>query len=579
MKIASLPCGLSLLALGAVFHACAGGTVGTDPAPPPEPTAVTASAAPAVSITPTPPDDLSSRDATLTELAQFAWQEFLALSWKSAIDPGESPVGQRGVPDLSWSYSTPGAHPTLLVWQTYAQTTELRPNGPLTVPFDQLGTPRYSYSGTVSSGSGSPSFTLWNNLDEDNEIGSCDVYGQYASQQPPRNLVLYQVKVNSDEYEYLRTNFGADQDKCAASDSMCPEANRTPTGGRLYQAQQQVIANIKTLPYEYYPGQPSTADATCDCPPEKAICLPCGGAPNPAGGTYEGAIEVKSAWRMLEPGDDPSRFYTTEAIYYEDAGANALTYHNGTFALIGLHIIHKTRNFPDFVFATFEQVDVETANMVYATLDGTTEQLPVVPIVRQSGQTNPLQNHPVPPTLDTVTAAVHQQLTALNPETIWQYYRLTGVSGASVDCAPSPDTGLSDPTSDCVANQTAATCIDLDPNYYMANFVIESDPFLNNFSGPGFGTNPFGNCRNTVYANGIYDNGGCKGCHGVAQTSFGTDFSFLLDFGNNKPSILPASINNPTNDPSGVAPAVAHPPAEKHYVDGLDVATLQGVRR
>lgn len=540
-------------------------------APAPTPAAVIAAGIP---ITSTPPQDLPSRDASLGELAQFAWQEFLALSWKSAVAPGASPVGLRGKPDPNWSYATAGAHPELLVWQTYAQTTELRPNGPLTIPFAELGTPAYSYSGTVTAGPGSPSFTLWNNLDEDNEIGSCDVYGQYPSQTPPRNLVLYQVKVNADEYEYLRTNFGADQDKCAASDSSCPQANQTPTGGALYRAQTQVVANIAQPPYAYYPAQPSGPTGTCDCPPDQAICLPCGGASNPAGGTYEGAIEVKSAWRKLLPADDASRFYTTEAIYYEVDATGAVTYHNDTFALIGIHIIHKTQNFPDFVFATFEQVDVEQANMVYALLDGSTEQLPVVPIVRQTGQTNRTQNHPVPPTLDAVTSEVHAQLTAMNPDIIWQYYRLTGVQGASVDCPPNPDTGLANPVTDCPANQDPVTCTNLDPNYFMANFVVESDPFLNNFSGPGFGSNPFGNCRNTVYANAIYDNGGCKGCHGVAQVSFGTDFSFLLDFGNNKPSVLPAGINNPTNDPTTAATVAAHAPT-KHYLDGVDISATQ----
>jgi hypothetical protein len=545
-----------VVVVGLSIGACARETPPTETAPTPSEVA-------GIPITSTPPQDLASRNASLTQLAQFAWQEFLAVSWKSAIDPGDSPVGLRGAPDPNWSYSTPGAFPTLLTWQTYAQTTEFRPNGPLTIPFAQLGVPQYSYSGTVTAGSGNPSFTLWNNLDEDNEIGSCDVYGQYPSQTPPRNLVLYQVKVNSDEYEYLRTNFGADQYK---------------TGGALYVAQTAVVKNIKTSPYNYYPTQPGTADATCSCPPDQAICLPCGGAANPGGGTYEGAIEVKSAWRKLLPNDDPSRFFTTQALYYQTDATGAVTYHNDTFALIGIHIIHKTKNFPDFVFATFEQVDVAQANMVYATLNGSTEQLPVVPIVRQAGQTDRTQNHPVPPTLDTVTSQVHAQLTALNPSIIWQYYRLTGVQGASVDCAPSPDTGLQNPPTDCPANQSPVTCTNLDPNYFMANFVVESDPFLNNFSGPGFGKNPFGNCRNTVYANTIYDNGGCKGCHGVAQTSFGTDFSFLLDFGNNKPSVLPAGINNPSNDPPTAATIATRPPI-KHYLDGVDIRMKRGGAR
>jgi len=81
---------------------------------------------------------------------------------------------------------------------------------------------------------------------------------------------------------------------------------------------------------------------------------------------------------------------------------------------------------------------------------------------------------------------------------------------------------------------------------FMANFGIESDPFLNNFSGPGFGKAPFKTCENVVYQGTKNNMGGCKGCHGVAQTAFGTDFSFLLDFGNNKPSSAPETITHPS---------------------------------
>jgi hypothetical protein len=65
-----------------------------------------------------------------------------------------------------------------------------------------------------------------------------------------------------------------------------------------------------------------------------------------------------------------------------------------------------------------------------------------------------------------------------------------------------------------------------------------------------------------VFRNNIYDNGGCKGCHGVAQTTFGTDFSFLLDFGNNKPSIRPATIHY-----DALGSVVAKPTALKHFLD------------
>jgi hypothetical protein len=530
---------LAILPMGCLALAVGGATAASAPkAPPLKPAGAQA---PYINITSTPPNDVAV-DASPEDLAKFAWQQFLALSWKAGF-----PGTQRGQPDPQWSYNTPGAFPALMTWQTYAQTTELRPNGQLKIPWAQLRIPQYSYQMPITRGLNNPNAqnNLWNNLDEDNEIGSCDTYGQYKNQPNPKQLVLYQVKVSQDEYEYLRVNYGRDQ----ASKS-----------GLLGRAQSATSESIKKPPsYVYYsPGFPGNCGP---CDPAKAICLPCGGAPNPAGGTYTGSIEVKSAWRMLQKGDNKDHFFTTNALYY-DMENGKLVYKNGTFALIGIHIIHKTKNYPDFIFTTFEQVEVATADMEFIHLSppppppstrpvlprGTQISTPVT-IERQTGQTNREQLHPVPTTLDTVTNRVHGQLKGLNSNTIWQYYRLTGVQGHPVNCQPN---FTNNNAQICVSSQNPVQCTQLDPNYFMANFVIESDPFLNNFSGPGFGGNPFKNCNNIVsfstspqsgVTQGIQrDMGGCKGCHGVAQTAFGTDFSFLLDFGNNKPSVQPATV-------------------------------------
>ncbi len=508
-------------------------------------------AVPYIQIKPRPPKDLASRSASQEDLAKFAWQEFLALNWKASVDSTHAPgpVNQRGLPDLTWNYSKPAPQfPNPLVWQTYAQTTELRPNFPLTIPWQKLGIPNYSYLVPPVLGSGNNN--LWNNLDEDNEIGSCDIYAHYNAQPTPKELVLFQVRVNKDEYEYIRQNFGADQNVPA---------------GRLGAAAAKVVANITKPPYAYYGSKPVS---TCNCPPGLAICLPCGAASSKSGlVTPEGTIEVKTAWRRLMPGDNPTHFFTTTAIYYDLNSAGQIAYYNDTFALIGMHIIHKTQNFPDFVFATFEQTDVEQSGADFILLNNGVEQPPAVPISRQTGQTNRTQMHPVPAVLDQVTQQVRQQLISLNPNSVWQYYRLTGVSGASTDC-PVNLNGNPATTNNCINYQNATTCTTLNPNYYMANFVVESDPFLNNFSGPGFGNNGNAifpnNCSNTVYKNKIYDNGGCKGCHGAAQTGFGTDFSFLLDFGNNKPSIRPATIHY---DAPGSIPA--KPASLKHFLDAV----------
>ena len=78
-------------------------------------------------------------------------------------------------------------------------------------------------------------------------------------------------------------------------------------------------------------------------------------------------------------------------------------------------------------------------------------------------------------------------------------------------------------------------------------------------SSAGFGTNPFPtgpknaqgeqNGDNILYKGKTYNMGGCKGCHGVAQTAFGTDFSFLLDFVADKPVVDPDTIIYHANEP------------------------------
>jgi hypothetical protein len=533
---------------------------------------------PYLKISAAPPPDLPSRSAPLEDVAKFAWQEFLALNWKASVDSTHppSPANPRGTADGKWNYSmaTP-VYPNPVVWQTYAQTTELRPNAPLTTPWNGLTYPKYSYQVPIAQGAPGFSNTLWNNLDEDSEIGSCDIYAHYANQTPPQNLVLFQVKVNKDEYEYVRTAFGATQNlPVVPSSGKVPPC---PSNALLCNTQAKVAKNIINPPYAYYPG----ATSTCNCPPGQAVCLPCGFLPPPTTGLapVTGAIEVKTAWRMLTPQDNPAHFFTATAIYYNVNAIGKLAYYNGTFGLVGMHIIHKTTNFPDFVFATFEQVGVEGSGSDYVLLSGAGVQTgPFVPIVRQVGQTNRTQMHPVPPLLDQVTAKVRAQIVGLNKSTIWQYYRLTGVQGASTDCPVTLPPGTTPNTQNCINYQTATQCTapTLNPNYYMANFMVESDPLLNNFSGPGFAnasifTVPGGKpstCQNTVYANKIYDNGGCKGCHGAAQTNIGTDFSFLLDFGNNKPSITPATIRYivpPTQLTATASKALVRP--LKHYLD------------
>lgn len=413
-----------------------------------------------------PPIELQE-GANPIQLATFAWEEFFALNWRSSYNKN----GLRDNPDTTWTWdNNTQPFPDLAVWETYAHRTELRPAHGRRTRFDKPPTYSFKKGPRIPPG---VSFTLFNNLDENNEIGSCDVYARVNSYQE-QYRVLYQAKCNRDEYEYIFYTFPDDQ--------------------ALTNATLNNKTNIRNY-NDYYPGANGN---TCNCPSTyKILCLPCGNTPNPfyRNKLYTGAMEVKTAWRSLTPQDDVSKFFTRTVLLYEKEGDSTVAL-NKTYALIGLHIIHKTANYPNFIFATWEHVDVEQSNMGYIELDTGGNEIP--PLVA-----NYKRLHPIDRIIDQSTAAAHKLLKEKNPNSIWQNYRLVGVQGT--------------PTSS-----------DLTPSFFLANYVVESDSTLADFHGSGF-ANPHDKGVNNLYRGRRYSVGGCQGCHGVAQISFGTDLSFLMD--------------------------------------------------
>jgi hypothetical protein len=77
-----------------------------------------------------------------------------------------------------------------------------------------------------------------------------------------------------------------------------------------------------------------------------------------------GALSLKSTWKILAPGEDASRFYTTNAtielLSKVDGGvgiaANPATA-RARVALVGLHVAMVVAGHPEAIWATFEHVD------------------------------------------------------------------------------------------------------------------------------------------------------------------------------------------------------------------------------
>jgi hypothetical protein len=426
----------------------------------------------------TPPADVPSQseDASITELAEFAWQEFIALNWP-AVSNG------RGAPDVSQTNgfitaSKVGSATYTPVWQTYWHRNELFPGPdktPVTPSITDTALPKYQYRETYPyGGSGSPNYTLWNNLDEVNELGEDVVFAHSSTSSVDSTYqVLYEAKMNFEGSNYIFSNNLNDK-----------------------TTREQLEANTVTNP---------DSNGVCIVNPD-FICLPCGKLKNGNQSAQEGNIEIKAAWRKLTTDEASSnKYHTQEVIYYvnqAEPGSNNVNqvYNHTTMGLVGLHIIHKTETFPDFVYATWEHIDnlnkdsngkqlvyTEIQNTVFGDVANTINNIE--------------RTHPIPATVTSVNSTVAQYLSSQN--SVWQYYKLINVQAKPMDVS-----------SIAVADSSS---------FYLSNSVIESNIELQTFSGSL--TNP--SAMNIIYKGKEMNMGGCMGCHGNAQIA-GADFNFLI---------------------------------------------------
>ncbi len=492
---------------------------------------------------PAPVDDTSQQ---LTNLANFAWQEFIALNWPSSYN---SAAPYRGQPDTSKTavdFAQPNSSGEL-VWQTYKHRVEIYPMADSNGNYPDYPTsfnvpPAYTYRGVdggeipecgaynsqtgtwaVNASSTLGDVHLFNNLDETSEINLCTLFTDGdpndPGTEPPQNTPLYmglpkqprrfiyEAKANAIMFDYI-------------------------VGNNYYQKAVRQIAQENT--YQAVRNQNLGGLAPCPDTADPIICFPPGVSDENGS---EGTILVKATWRQLTLDEyNSGRYLTapiiryrnpdpsnTEAFCYETIDA-APTESTLPYGLTGLHIIHKTTNYPTFVFATFEQVDnlnsgLPDSSLFYYNRNSTPPILP-------GKQTVTSRAHPISDETNDVTSQVHLQLRQLLADnglsdSVWLYYKLIGVQGAATD--PSDTEGT---------------------DYFLANIVTETNEALRSFSGTLNNNTGTINPQNTNLRKGqtAFTGGGCKGCHGNAQvgptvtagsptpdpsTLIASDFSFI----------------------------------------------------
>jgi hypothetical protein len=437
---------------------------------------------PADFISPNVPHDVpAGPSASVQDLAIFAWQEFIALNWV-AMDP--QTTGLRGRPDTSADFfsikpDSNGNFP-LVVWHTYQHKNEMFPASGQTLSSFDSKAPVYDYMTQPPAATPNATLNLFNNLDETSQIGLALMFAHYVSS-TDNIRIAYEAKANRAVFDYLNANGFTN---CPGSFCQTLSTAKSKTMNNLAQ----------------YGGICST-DPTI-------VSLPCGDA-TVTGDAGEGAIEIKAAWRKLTAEEQAKgRFFTQTVTYY--TGGQSPAYNNAVYGLLSLHIIHKTKSFPAFVFATWEQVDnyddatnQNTEDLAFTNLS--TPFIPSIPVARA---------HPIHSQVSPVNDAVRTAFIAKDPTTIWQYYKLIGVQATPVGGPPAA---------------TAPT--DSQSYYYLANIVVETNQTLQNFFGSVNSEGMTQAFRN-VYLNGAsgspFQMGGCQGCHGTQAQSLGGDMSRII---------------------------------------------------
>ncbi|WP_163992820.1 hypothetical protein [Pyxidicoccus caerfyrddinensis] len=534
----------------------------------------------AITISPNLPADIpgGAPGSSLPAASAFAWQEFIALNWPALGNP-------RDTPDATKLFGQPG-YTGPLVWHTFRGKVEIYPgsgvpNGYSSQPpsFGYDAPPQYRYSTSqfpnggqvppcAGQDLGQP--TAWINLDEMSEIGLNTMYaGKVPTVSPGAPSVqqqfLFMAKANRQEYAYV-----------------VDPATSYYTHGPQYAAATQNFINFYT--------QLSNGGTAPLKPPY--INFPVD------------TIESKAAWRRLSTTEAASgRFYTAPVRYYESipGSANGICYRQDTWGLAALHIIRKTPTAPYFVYATFEQADnildangqpVEDVNGKVLLNPGASPMDPAITVTPAvaanpatassiehfspaSANCRPEQRlyyvnspsaplttqgvicvnkrvHDIPADVIAANQAAHASIAAYNAankisSSPWLYYKLVNVQAQPLD----------KPQGQPYTGPDIAT-------FYQANIVVETDSNLQTFSGqfqkpiadPSVNTNNLITefsltgkpLTNVYYSPKLYNMGGCMGCHGNAQVSAGTDFSFILAGGRvaaPEVAVLPSSAPLP----------------------------------
>jgi hypothetical protein len=375
------------------------------------------------------------------EFDNFAWRAFVALSWPALADPAH-----RGLPDRAKTLGDSGPR----VWETFKARYELFQVGPESRPVAPQRWATYEALNPCGANVDSRAKTLasFDPFMDFNQAAFLPGEAANPLVAQNRTYARYEVRINEPEYSAL------------ASSGWSQGEN---------------------LPDEAHPAH-----------------LPAG------------SIAVKAAWRLLTAADTPAiraRYYVVENAEVVDVAktlaAGRTVCSRSDVALVGLHIVVRTKYRPQGLWSTFEHVDnvppadagearepdARDAGAPYSFFDATKPDLGLWPTfgspdtlpvsLRNPPKINPapmqvVRRHPIHPS----TMAMNQAYWALPgiKGTVWEHYMLVASQWPTVTRPADPQNdgayfpGLTPPPDAPRENYQAVDA----PKENLANTTIET---------------------------------------------------------------------------------------------------------
>jgi len=327
----------------------------------------------------------------------FSWNSFIALNWPS--DPT-----YRGRPDPDPRKKIGLEDYSNVVWETYKE----------------------SYEVFVADSQGNPVRpTGWNSVP--GPPPGCDQNNAYATKLGKPVRVVKNISKDGLN-EFLQ------------SVTLAPLIDQKGAFARY-----EILVNEDEFKHIMNPANPATGlilPPLYDSRNQTNVNFPLGQIGGP-----EGPIEIKAAWKLLGPYDNPNRYHTEWIqIAWPSTSTPPIQYKCSQPILVGLvalHIAHKTKNAPQWVWSTFEQMDNYTvpagsppgskASFYNPNCRNcAANQTPTQPGAGWNGDPSVLNQGAATQVVPGDSAKVKtscndaalQLLRSVNPNTVWQYYRL-----------------------------------------------------------------------------------------------------------------------------------------------------------